>query len=72
VRFEGLEGEGAAMIGRVEAVRGEYIALMENHRGAIRDIARGLGWTWTLHGTDQPPQMALLALFEALAEPRGL
>jgi uncharacterized protein (DUF58 family) len=72
VRFEGLEGEGAAMIGRVEAVRKDYIELMENHRGAIRDIARSLGWTWTLHGTDQPPQTALLALFEALAEPRGL
>ena len=69
VRFEGLENEGAALIGRVEAVRNEYIALMASHRQAISDIARGLGWTWTIHGTDQPATTALLALFLALTEP---
>ena len=69
VRFEGLEGEGAAMIGRVEAVRNDYIALIQSHRKAIEDAARGLGWTVTVHGTHQPPQTALLALFEALSTP---
>lgn len=69
VRFEGLEGEGAALIGRVEAVRKEYIALMESHRRAIGDIARSLGWTWTVHSTDQPPPTALLTLYESLSEP---
>ena len=69
VRFEGLEGEGAALIGRVEAVRKDYIALMESHRRAISDIARGLGWTWTTHSTDQPPPTALLTLYQALSEP---
>ncbi len=71
VRFEGLEGEGAALIGRVEAVRTEYIQLMEKHRRAIEDIARGLGWTCLAHATDQPPQTALLALYHALAETPG-
>jgi uncharacterized protein (DUF58 family) len=69
VRFEGLEGEGAALIGRVETVRSEYVALMESHRRAIGDLARGLGWTWTVHSTEQPPTTALLALFLALSEP---
>jgi uncharacterized protein (DUF58 family) len=69
VRFEGLEGEGSALIGRVEAVRKEYMALMESHRRAISDIARGLGWTWTSHSTDQPPPTALLTLYQALSEP---
>lgn len=69
VRFEGLEGEGAAMIGRVEAVRDDYIALMQTHRKAIEDVARNLGWTLTVHGTHQPPQTALLALYQALSEP---
>lgn len=71
VRFEGLEGEGAALIGRVEAVRGEYVALMENHRLAVKDIARGLGWTWTTHSTDHPPPTALLTLYQLLSEPPG-
>jgi uncharacterized protein (DUF58 family) len=71
VRFEGLEGEGAALIGRVEAVRSEYMALMGSHRHAVRDIARGLGWTWTTHGTDHPPPTALLTLYQLLSEPPG-
>lgn len=71
VRFEGLEGEGAALIGRVEAVRSDYMEMMRRHREAIKDIARGLGWTLTTHNTDQPPATALLALFHILSEPSG-
>ena len=71
VRFEGLEGEGAALIGRVEAVRSEYQTLMESHREAVKDIARGLGWTWTMHSTDHPPPTALLTLYQLLSEPPG-
>ncbi len=69
VRFDGLEGEGSTMIGRVEAVRSDYVALMASHRQAIQDIARGLGWTLTTHGTHQPPETALLALYNALSAP---
>ena len=71
VRFEGLEGEGAALIGRVEAVRSEYMALMVSHREAVKDIARGVGWTWTTHSTDHPPPTALLTLYQLLSEPPG-
>jgi uncharacterized protein (DUF58 family) len=70
VRFEGLEGEGAALIGRVETVRTEYVELIEAHRAAIRDIARRLGWSFTTHHTDHAPHTALLALYTALSEPR--
>ncbi len=68
VRFEGLEGEGAALIGRVEAVKAEYVELMEKHRRAIENVSSRLGWTCVGHCTDQPPQSALLALYQALAE----
>ena len=71
VRFEGLEGEGATLIGRVEAVRDEYVALMANHRRAVSDVARGLGWTSTTHSTEQPPTTALLSLYEVLSEMPG-
>ena len=71
VRFEGLEGEGAALIGRVEAVRSDYVALMANHRQAVKDIARGLGWSWTTHSTDHSPPTALLTLYQLLSEPPG-
>ena len=68
IRFEGMEGEGAALIGRVEMVREEYVALMENHRQALGSVARAVGWTFATHRTDRPPQSALLALFGALSD----
>ena len=68
IRFEGMEGEGAALIGRVEMVREEYVALMGNHRQALGDIARAVGWSFATHRTDKPPQSALLALFGALSD----
>lgn len=71
VRFEGLEGEGAALIGRVEAVRDDYIAVVDNHRQAIADLARSIGWSFFVHRTDKAPQSALLALYAALAEGVG-
>ena len=72
VRFEGLEGEGATLIGRVESVRADYAQLIESHRAAIADIARAVGWTAGVHRTDHPPQTALLALYQALSEPPGI
>lgn len=72
VRFEGLEGEGAMLIGRVESIRADYRQLIESHRAAIADIARAVGWTAGVHRTDHPPQAALLALYEALSQPPGL
>lgn len=68
VRFDGMEGEGSILIGRVEAVRLEYSELMRVHREAIAEIARSLGWSYTAHSTDQTPETALLALYNAVAE----
>jgi len=71
VRFEGMEGEGDTLIGRVESVRRDYVELMRAHRQAVADAARGIDWSWTAHRTDHPPQAALLALYQALAAPIG-
>jgi uncharacterized protein (DUF58 family) len=72
VRFEGMEGEGGMLIGRVESIRADYRQLIDSHRAAIADIARAVGWTAAVHHTDHPPQAALLALYEALNQPPGV
>jgi len=69
VRFRGLEGEGDTLIGRVETVRDEYTGLMAQHRAALADLARAVGWTFIIHRTDKPPQTPLLALHAALSAP---
>jgi len=68
VRFEGLENEAEhPVIGRVEAVRGEYRDRIEAQRQGLITIARAAGWTYARHTTDHPPQTALLAMYQAMA-----
>ena len=69
-RFEGLENEGAALIGRVEGVREDYGSLLTRHQQGLKDIARVSGWSYGLHVTDQPAEATLLRLYTALGLPR--
>jgi uncharacterized protein (DUF58 family) len=70
VRFEGLEGEAPLLMSRAEAVRGAYLDKLARHREGLAAIARAAQWSFATHRTDQPPQYALLGLYNALAEPR--
>jgi uncharacterized protein (DUF58 family) len=70
-RFEGLEQEGHLLVKRVETVRDEYQEKMAEHQAGLADIARAVGWNYTLHLTDQPPEAALLRLFVNLAQMPG-
>ena len=67
-RFEGLEGEGATLIGRAEAVRDEYTALMDAHRAALADLCRANGWTFSVNRTDRPSESTLLTLHMLMSE----
>lgn len=69
IRFEGLEGEGSMIVRRTEALRPDYIERLDAHRAGLAEIARGVGWTFGQHRTDQSPQTALLALYTALSGP---
>ncbi|TVS00277.1 MAG: DUF58 domain-containing protein [Rhodospirillales bacterium] len=70
VRFLGTEGEGEALIGRVENVRPAYVAAMAAHRAGVARIARAAGWSFAQHHTARPAEAALLALYLALSIPR--
>jgi uncharacterized protein (DUF58 family) len=71
IRFEGLEREGAALIGRVEGLRGDYQARLAAQREGLKAIAAAAGWSFGTHLTDAPPESALLALYLALAPARA-
>ncbi len=66
IRFAGLEGEGDTLITRAEDVRDAYVARLNAHRDGLAAIARAVGWHFTLHHTDAPPQAALMTLHSAL------
>jgi len=64
--FEGLEGEGTILIGRVESLRDDYLRRMADRRLGLIDICRRVGWGFTQHRTDRQPQTALLGLYNAM------
>jgi len=70
IRFEGLEQEQPWLLSRVEPVRDAYRARLTAQEEGLRDLARKVAWRYSLHGTDRPPQSALLTLYGALSEPR--
>ncbi len=64
--FEQPAGRDSLMIGRAEAVAGEYRDRFMAHRAALADTARRAGWIFLTHRTDHPASGALLALHQAL------
>ncbi len=70
IRFEGLENEQPWLLSRVEPVRQDYRARLSAQEDGLKDLARNVGWSYSLHCTDRPPQNALLVLYGALSEPR--
>lgn len=66
VRFE-WGGNDAVLVPRVEQVRAEYVARLARHRAGLSGIVAAAGWTLLTHHVDQPPEAALMALWQALS-----
>ena len=71
VRFDGMEGEGDVLIGRVEAMRDEYRSELARHNDGLQGLADSVGWSYAIHHTDRSPEAALLALYLVLSQTIG-
>lgn len=68
VRFDDLErADHQALVGNVDSVRSRYQQRFRAHVEGVSDIGRALGWTVATHRTENPPEPALLGLYNALA-----
>jgi uncharacterized protein (DUF58 family) len=67
VRYQGLEGEGEVVVARAESLASDYGRRWQAHCDGLRDLARGLGWSYLAHRTDRSPIDALAALHGALS-----
>lgn len=67
-QFAEIEGKGNLVFGRVETLREDYQKSYGRHRENVRDLARRLGWTFTVHHTDRPPQHLLLSLYMLITD----
>lgn len=68
VEFEGPEGEGTIMIGRVESVRQAYAEELAHHQAGLDAVARSFGWSLTRHMTHRPPETVLMTLYQLLSQ----
>jgi uncharacterized protein (DUF58 family) len=67
IRFTGVQDEPeSTTLGRVESVRADYRGRLRAHRDQVAAIARAVGWGYSRHRTDRPPQTPLLALYMSL------
>ena len=64
-RFEAAKQE-SEIFGRAEKLQATYRARFRSHGEMIATAASRLGWTSTVHRTDQAPQTALIALYAAI------
>lgn len=68
VRFAGLEDEAEMTLSGVEGVRAAYRDAFARHQADLAALCRANGHDMIRHLTDQRPEQALLALYEALSE----
>jgi len=66
-RFETVSGSQTRTLGRAEGVAEEYRKRFKAHTETVALLARKLGWNYTAHRIDRPPQSALVALFADLS-----
>ncbi len=71
VRFRGLEGEGDAIIPRVQGIREAYGEALARQQAAIAGMCQAAGFGFAVHRTDEAPEAALLALWLALSGTHG-
>jgi len=65
--FTEMAGTQNLTFGRPESLKDNYQALYWRQRASVKDLARRLGWTFSIHHTDQSPHHLLLSLYMLVA-----
>jgi uncharacterized protein (DUF58 family) len=65
--FAEMAGTRNLTFGRAETMKEDYQQLYRRQRASVKDLARRLGWTFSVHHTDQPPHHLLLSLYMLVA-----
>jgi uncharacterized protein (DUF58 family) len=66
IEFRAMTGSATFLAGKTESLREAYQEKFLAQREAVREIARRLGWTFTIHRTDASPLTLMLALHASI------
>jgi uncharacterized protein (DUF58 family) len=72
VRFESMRRDLQTLVPRVEGIRDAYVRRLAEQQAGLAAISAAAGFGFSVHRTDAPPEVALLALYTALAPKAGL
>lgn len=70
VEFIDANSNARFLAGQAQTLKDRYIDRLARHRAELRDLTRALGWTFTLHHTDQPAHRALMTLHHLISARR--
>jgi len=70
--FSAMEDDTRYTVGKAESLQSEFTDKMSEHRAAIAAVATRLGWTYSLHHTDDTAASALLVLYGLLGDNAAL
>jgi uncharacterized protein (DUF58 family) len=62
VEFQEVAGPVKYLSSKTETLREAYAAKLAAHRDGLRDLTRRIGWTFTIHRTDEAPTRLLMML----------
>jgi uncharacterized protein (DUF58 family) len=68
IRFRGMESDGDVLIPRTESIQSAYLQRLKAQQEGLSEICATAGFRFGVHHTDQPPELALLTLYTALAD----
>ena len=71
VEFQEMAGPVKFLSSKAETLRGAYAEKLEAHRAALRDLVNRIGWSFTIHRTDESPTKLLLALHARISGEAG-
>jgi uncharacterized protein (DUF58 family) len=71
VEFHDMAGPLKFLSSKAETLRGAYGEKLAGHRAALRDLCNRIGWSFSIHRTDEPPTAALLSLHALISGERA-
>jgi uncharacterized protein (DUF58 family) len=71
VEFHEMAGPLKFLSSKAETLRGAYAEKLAGHRAALRDLCNRIGWSFSIHRTDEPPTATLLSLHALISGERA-
>jgi uncharacterized protein (DUF58 family) len=71
VEFHEMAGPLKFLSAKTETLRDAYAEKLARHRDGLRDLCKRIGWSFSIHRTDEPPARTLLSLHALISGERA-